>query len=88
MKLLNKKTLAAFAVVSALSFGNAYAMNTSSMAINSVVGVNSADLQVRITDGVATLFGNVESGSESAIAQAYVEQLDGVEKVFNQILVN
>ncbi len=88
MKLFNKKSFAALAVLGALSIGTASAMSTTSMPLTSIVGVSSASVQVRITDGVATLFGNVESGSEAAIAQAYVANLDNVDKVINQLLIN
>ena len=88
MKLLNTKTFAALAIAGAMSFGNAFAMNTRSMSVDSVVGVNSADLRITVDGGVATLFGNVESGAESALAKAYVKNLDGIDNVINQILIN
>lgn len=88
MKISAKKSLAALALITAMSAGTAQAMNSVSMQINSVVGVSSTNLRVHIEDGVAHLFGTVESGVEAAIAEAHVKKLDGVNEVFNNILLN
>ncbi len=87
MKFLNTKTLAALAIASAFSFGNAHAMIKSTMPVYSVNGVSSASLTVTVDNGIATLFGSVDSGIESALAESHVAKLDGVEKVINQIQV-
>ena len=90
MKLLNTKTLAALAITGALSIGTASAMGLDSgtQPLNSVVGVSSANISVNLDDGVATLFGNVDSGAESALAASHVAKLDGVEQVINLITYN
>ncbi len=82
-----KKTFAALALVGLLTAGTASAMGTSA-SVNGVVGLSSATVNYSLDDGVATLFGNVDSGVESALAQAHVEKLDGVEHVRNLITVN
>jgi len=88
MKLLNKKSIAALALLGAMTAGTASAMTTITMPLSSVVGVNSADLQIHVEDGVAKLFGTVESRTEAELAQSYVEKIDGVNKVFNQVIIN
>ncbi len=90
MKLLNTKTLTAVLVAGALSIGTASAMGLSqgTQALTSVVGVSSAAISVNVDDGVATLFGNAESGSEAALAASHVARLDGVDKVINLITYN
>jgi osmotically-inducible protein OsmY len=73
-----------------MAAGTASAMGLSqgTQPLDSIVGVSSASLSVNVRDGVATVFGNVESGSEAALAKAYVSQMDGVERVINLITVN
>ena len=90
MKLLNTKTLAALAITGALSIGTASAMglNAGTQPLDSVIGVSSANLSVSLNDGVATLFGNAESGAESALAASHVAKIDGVERVINLITYN
>ena len=90
MKLLNTKTLAALAITGALSIGTASAMglDAGTQSLNSVIGVSSASISVNLDDGVATLFGNAESGAESALAASHVAKLDGVERVINLITYN
>lgn len=88
MKLLNKKSLTALALVGAFSFGNASAMTSITMPLTSVVGVSSSNLRVHVEDGIAHLFGTVENGSESALAQAHAEKLPGVDKVINRVLLD
>ena len=56
--------------------------------LNSVIGVSSATLSVNLDDGVATLFGNAESGAESALAASHVAKLYGVDRVINLISHN
>jgi len=50
-----------------------------------IPGVSSTDLDVRIDNGVATLFGNVDSGVEEAMAKNYVAGLDGVDRVIDLV---
>ena len=85
---LSTKTIAAVALIGAFSFGNAQAADIKNMPLNSVIGVNSADLRVTIDNGIATLFGTVENGGEAALAQAHVKKLEGVDTVRSNILLN
>jgi mevalonate kinase len=84
------KSIAALAIAGALSIGTASAMGLSSgtQPLDSIVGVSSASISVNLTDGVATLFGNVESGAESALAANHVEKIEGVDRVINLITHN
>lgn len=89
MKLLNTNSLASILVISALSIGTASAMterHTTPLA--GAIGISSVDLRVTIEDGTATIFGNVDSGSESGLVSQYVAGMDGVDKVINLISVN
>ena len=90
MKSLTTKTFAALALTGALSIGTASAMGLDSgtKPLGSVIGVNAPNVSVKIDDGVATLFGNVESFSEASLAQAHVENIDGVDRVINLVTYN
>ncbi len=90
MKLLITKTLAALAITGALSIGTASAMglNAGTQPLDSIVGVSSASISVNLDNGVATLFGNAESGAESALAAHHVAKIDGVDRVINLITHN
>ena len=90
MKLLNTKTIAALLITGAMSVGTASAMTLDSgtTQLNSIAGVSSANIRVNVKDGVATLFGNVDSGSEAALAANHVAMQDGISKVRNLISIN
>ena len=90
MKIFNTKTLAALALISAMSVGTASAMglNIGTKPVNKIVGVSSATLSVTVNDGVATLFGTTESGAEAALAENKVAQMDGVDRVINLVTWN
>jgi len=89
MKLLNTKTIATLLVAGAMSIGTASAMTkVETTPLNSIVGVSSSNLNVRVADGVATLFGTVENGSEKALAKSYVEKMAGVDKVIDLVILN
>ena len=89
MKNVNK-IAAAILVTGMMTAGSASAMGLSegTQPLDSVVGVSSANLSVNVRDGIATVFGNVESGAEAAIAKNYVSQMDGVDRVISLISVN
>ena len=89
MKNVNK-IAAAILVTGMMTAGSASAMGLSegTQPLDSVVGVSSANLSVNVRDGIATVFGNVESGAEAAIAKSYVSQMAGVDRVINLITVN
>lgn len=88
MKTLTIKTIAALALTGALSVGTASAMGLDSgvKSLNSVTGVSSTNIKYKVDNGVATLFGYVDSNTESALAVAHVGQIDGVERVINRIV--
>lgn len=90
MKLVNIKTVAALVVAGFMSVGSASAMmlDNGNSPLNSVDGVSSANLTVNFKNGVATVFGDVDSGVESALAANYVADMDGVTRVVNLISVN
>ena len=90
MNILNTKTFTAIALTGALSIGTASAMGLDSgiKPLASVVGVSAPSVSVNIQDGVATLFGNVESNSEAQLAKTYVENIDGVDRVINLVTFN
>ena len=89
MKTLNK-IAATILVTGIMTAGTASAMGLSqgTQPLDSVVGISSANLSVNVRDGIATVFGNVESGAEAAIAKNYVSQMDGVDRVISLISVN
>lgn len=81
---------AATIIAGMMTVGSASAMGLShgTQPLDSVVGVSSASLSVNVRDGVATVFGNVESGAEAGIARNYVAQMEGVDRVISLISVN
>ena len=89
MKLFNKTTFASMLVIGALSVGTASAMtDRHTTPLTGALGTSSVDLRVTVEDGVAYLFGNVDSGIESGLVEQHVAGLDGVDKVINLISVN
>jgi len=83
MNTLKNTLLAATLIAGTFAMGSA-----SALTLNSIPGVTGANLQVQVVDGVATIFGNVDSGIERHLARAYVEKLDNVEKVINLVTFN
>lgn len=90
MKLLNIKTIAAVALTSALSMGtvSAAGLDTGVQPLNSITGVTSTNIKYKVDNGVATLFGYVDSNAESSLAAAHVSNIDGVDRVINRIVRN
>jgi hypothetical protein len=90
MKLLNAKTLAALALTGAMSIGTASAMGLDSgiKPLTSVAGISSTNISVKVDDGVATLFGFVDSNHEHALAEAHVADMEGVDRVINRLIRN
>ena len=88
MKHLNDKTVTALLLTGAFSVGNVSAMGLDSgvRPLTSVNGVSSTDIRYKVDDGVATLFGTVDSNIESALAAAHVEKIEGVDRVINRII--
>ena len=82
-----KTSFAALTLVTALFAGSASAMIPASP-LNGVVGLSGVGVNYTIDDGVATLFGHVDSGIEAALAQSHIEKAEGVDKVINLITTN
>ena len=82
-----KNSFTAITLVTALFAGSASAMVTSAP-LSSVVGLSGVGVNYTIDDGVAMLFGHVDSGIEAALAQSHIEKMEGVDKVINLITVN
>lgn len=80
MKLFKKTAIAATLVLSALAMGSAQAIT-----LDSLPSVNGAGLNVSVKDGTATLFGQADSSSESAFAEQYVANMEGIDKVINLV---
>ena len=89
MKTLNK-IAATILVAGMMTAGTASAMGLSqgTQPLSSIIGVSSAAISVNVDDGVATLFGTADSGSEAALAAHHVSKLVGVDKVVNLITYN
>jgi len=81
-----KNLLSALAITGLLS-GSAFAMQPSH-SVFGVVGASSQSVEYRLDSGTATLTGDVETLGESSIIEAYVKNLEGVDRVINLILVN
>jgi len=88
MKLFNKKTLASSLVLAAMSIGTASAMTSHTAPLTGAVGVSGAELNVRVEEGIATLFGNVDSHIEVQLAKNYLNSMQGIHKVIDQVTVN
>lgn len=84
------KLAAAMVVAGIMTAGTTSAMGLSqgTQALSSIVGVSSSSISVNVDDGVATLFGSADSGSDAALAENHVAKLDGVDKVINLITYN
>ena len=46
------------------------------------------NLSITVKNGVATLFGNTESGTEASLAENLIIQMHGVNRVINLITYN
>lgn len=85
---LNAKTVTALLLTGAFTAGTASAMrlDVGVKSLISIAGVNSTNLKYKVDDGVATLFGTVDSTVESTLAAAHVEKMEGVDRVINRIV--
>ncbi len=90
MEILKPKTVIMTFLVVLFTSGAAIAdkLENGSHSLNSVVGVSSTSVRFYLDEGLATIWGDVDSGVESAIAQRKVLHLDGVDKVINRITVH
>jgi len=78
MKLFTKTAIATVLVLG--SFGAANAAT-----LDSIPGVTSPSVNVNVNDGVATLFGQVDTASERKLAERHVAKLEGVDRVINLV---
>ena len=78
MKRIKKTLIAATLIAGTVVMSSAF-----SITLRDVPGLNTNELSVRIDDGVATLFGNADSGIERHLAQRYLENLEEVDRVIN-----
>lgn len=51
-----------------------------------ISGTGTAGVRVTVNDGVATIYGNVESGIEKVLIENRVKKLEGVTKVRNRLI--
>lgn len=82
MKLFKQTAIATTLIIGAFAMGSAQALTISAP------GVNAADLRVNVSNGVATIFGTVDSGSERDLAEKFVAESDGVKRVINLVTYN
>ena len=83
MKLLKNSLIGATLLAGAAAMGTA-----SAITLDSIPGVTGGSLKVSVDNGVATLFGNADSGIERELAKAYIEKMDNVERVIDLVTFN
>lgn len=90
MKSHHGKTIIALGLTSAMSMGTASANlpEIGTQPLNTILAVTSPKLSVTVNDGIATLFGDAESGSEAAMVEERISDIEGVEHVINLITWN
>ena len=74
---ISKSMIATVVIAAAMFAGQAAAF--------APLGVSSADLNVTVTNGIATLFGHVDSNLDRVLAENAAAALDGVTEVRNLI---
>ena len=82
MKLINNSVVTTLAVAATFSIGVAGAAVAANL--GSVSGVNG-NVNVVIDNGVATVFGHVDSGFERGLVARHVGAQDGVDRVINLV---
>jgi len=78
MKLLTKTAIATVMAMSTLGAVNAKTLDF-------IPGVTSPNVNVTVQEGVATLFGVVDTHSERKLAERHVAKLEGVDRVINLV---
>lgn len=78
MKLLKQITIATVLVLGSIGAASATTLET-------LPGVTGTNINLRIDNGVATLFGQADSGGESKIAERHVAKMEGVDRVINLV---
>ncbi len=84
MKMMTREWVGSMLLLGALSISPASAM-TQHLSLVGVVGVSTATLSATVEDGVATIFGTVDSGIEEALVKNYVANIEGVDEVIDHI---
>ena len=74
MKLI--KTLAAAALMTTMAMGSAQALTVKDV-------TSSTNVRITVQNGVATLFGNVESSFDKELVARQARKIDGVERINN-----
>ena len=78
MKLFKTTALATVLVLGSIGAASA-------VTLDNLPGVTGPNINVKIDNGVATLFGQADSGSDKQIAERYVANIEGVNKVINLV---
>jgi len=74
MKLI--KTLAAATLMTIMAMGSAQALTVKDV-------TSSTNVRITVQNGVATLFGNVESSFDKELVARQARKIDGVERINN-----
>lgn len=74
MKLI--KTLAAATLMTTMAMGSAQALTVKDV-------TSSTNVRITVQNGVATLFGNVESSFDKELVARQARKIDGVERINN-----
>lgn len=87
MNLTKNSTVAATVVAAAMNPSTASAANSGGTTdtLQPVSDTSSVNLSITVKNGVATLFGNTESGADSVVTENLVLQMHGVDRVINLI---
>lgn len=85
-----RHTLAASTLVLAIAFAGVASATVSTGSIGTDVqsAAGSGHVSVSVRDGVAYLFGGVESRTEANAAELAAANFDGVERVVNRIYIS
>ena len=78
MKLFKSTALATVLVMGSIGAASA-------VTLDSLPGATGTNINVKIDNGVATLFGQADSGIDRKIAERHVAKLEGVNKVINLV---
>jgi len=70
------KTLIAATLLTSFAMGSANALTVQDV-------TSSANVRVQVENGVATIFGNVESGFDKQLVAQQAKKIEGVERVRN-----
>lgn len=77
---MTTKLLKTAIIVSALFASSAFA--------GPKFGPGTSGVRVTVNDGVATIYGNVESGIDKVLVERKVREMEGITKVCNRLFVS